>query len=116
MIKNSFEQKFKDTYNLEYEPDRLDYTIVHKYTPDWKLTENTYFETKGRWISSDRSKIRAVLKQNPSVQIVMIFQNPKLKLSKSSKTTYSDFCDKHAIPWFDYKDTRGIKDFINRYK
>ena len=29
----------------------------------------------------------------------MVFQNPKAKISKGSKTTYASYCDKHGIQW-----------------
>lgn len=33
------------------------------------------------------------------MDIRFVFQNPKNKLYKRSKTTYADWCDKHGFKW-----------------
>lgn len=110
--KNKLESKFATTYNLPYETHKFKYVIEHTYTPDWVITDNIFMETKGRWESSDRTKIAQVLKQNPTIQVIMIFQNPNAKLSKTSSTTYAQWCDKHNVKWFDIKNTTAIQKYI----
>ena len=87
-----------------YESEKLSYTIEHNYTPDFVLPNYTYLEAKGYWDPADRRKILAVKRDNPGIDIRMIFQSPYNTISKKSKTTYAQWCDKHDIPWTSYKD------------
>lgn len=99
--RSKFEQRFhNNNKELLYEPTRIAYTIVHHYTPDfYDPSTDTYYETKGHWEAKDRTKLLQVLKQHPDLNIVMVFQNPNLKLNKQSKTTYAQWCDNHGIRW-----------------
>ena len=90
--------------SYEYESEKLSYTIEHNYTPDFVLPNYTYLETKGYWDAADRRKILAVKKANPEVDLRMVFQSPYNTISKKSKTTYAQWCDKHGIPWTAYHE------------
>jgi len=83
----------------EYESTKVPYVIQHNYTPDFLLPNGVYLECKGYWEPDDRRKIKAVKEQNPDLDIRMVFQSPFNKISKKSKTTYAQWCDKHNIPW-----------------
>ena len=83
----------------EYESTRVPYTIQHHYSPDFILPNHVLLETKGYWDAADRRKIKAVKKDNPDLDLRMVFQSPFNKISKKSKTTYAMWCDKHDIPW-----------------
>ena len=85
--------------SYEYESEKLSYTIEHNYTPDFRLPNYVYLETKGYWDAADRRKVLAVKKDNPDVDLRMVFQSPYNTISKSSKTTYAKWCEKHDIPW-----------------
>jgi len=87
-----------------YESEKLSYTIEHNYTPDFILPNYKYLETKGYWAASDRRKILAVKRDNPDIDLRMVFQAPYNTISKKSKTTYAQWCDRHDIPWTSYKD------------
>ena len=89
--------------DYEYESKRVPYTIQHHYCPDFILPNNVHLETKGYWDATDRRKILAVKKDNPDLDLRMIFQSPYNKISKKSKTTYAMWCEKHDIPWASYK-------------
>lgn len=90
---------------FEYEPKDKKLTYVkpettHKYLPDYIIKTNGYhFEFKGLFTATDRKKILYVIEQNPSVKLIMVFQQPNKKLSKASKTTYAMWCDKNNIRW-----------------
>ena len=86
----------------EYESCKIPYTIQHNYHPDFILPNHVYLETKGYWDATDRRKIAAVKKDNPDLDLRMVFQSPYNKISKHSKTTYAKWCDKHDIPWCAY--------------
>jgi len=98
--KSNFEATFAKKYpQLEYEKDKIKYTVEHSYTPDWKVREGVYCETKGLMQSADRAKHLHIKEQHPELTIYLIFQNPNNKLNRASNTTYAEWCDKHGIPW-----------------
>ena len=71
----------------------------HIYTPDFILDNGIIIETKGRWMMEDRKKHILIRKQHPNLDIRILFQNAHAKISKGSKTSYADFCEKHGIPY-----------------
>ena len=90
--------------SYEYESKKVSYVIQHHYTPDFVLPNYTYLECKGYWSPADRRKIKQVKKDNPDIDLRMVFQSPYNKISKKSKTTYAQWCEKHDIPWTHYHD------------
>ena len=90
--RSGFEHKVADQLKesktkFQYEKTVIDYIkpeTTHKYTVDFTLPNGILVETKGRWVLEDRK---------------IVFQNPRGKIRKGSKTTYADFCDKHGIIW-----------------
>ena len=83
-----------------YEITQIDYIkpeTQHKYTVDFTLPNGILVETKGRWVLEDRKKHLLIKDQHPELDIRIVFQNPKGKIRKGSKTTYADFCNKHGI-------------------
>tara|TARA_R100001463_G_scaffold307_1_gene1279 strand:- start:149 stop:571 length:423 start_codon:yes stop_codon:yes gene_type:complete len=85
--------------SYEYESEKLAYTISHNYTPDFVLPNHVYLEAKGYWDSADRRKVLAVKRDNPDIDLRMVFQSPYNTISKKSKTTYAQWCERHKIPW-----------------
>ena len=111
-LKNKKEIKFKSKLeervadlltnlgiSYEYESTKVPYTIQHNYHPDFILPNYVHLETKGYWSPEDRRKVLAVKRDNPDIDLRMVFQAPYNKISKKSKTTYAMWCEKHAIPW-----------------
>ena len=90
--------------SYEYESEKLGYTIEHHYTPDFVLPNYVYLEAKGYWDAADRRKVLAVKRDNPDIDLRMVFQSPYNTISKKSKTTYAKWCEKHDIPWTSYHD------------
>ena len=90
--------------SYEYESTQVPYTIQHNYTPDFMLPNHVYLETKGYWDAADRRKVLAVKRDNPDIDLRMVFQSPYNTISKKSKTTYAKWCDKHDIPWTAYHE------------
>ena len=88
--------------SYEYEPSRIAYTIQHHYCPDFVLPNQVYIETKGYWDPKDRRKILAVKKDNPDLDLRMVFQAPYNTINNRSKTTYAQWCERHNIPWASY--------------
>jgi len=90
---------YLDNNNIkfEYEPRKIKYVPKEKsYTPDFYLVDyDMFIETKGRFIEADRTKHKLIAKQHPDIDIRFMFQNPRVKLSKKSKATYADWCEKN---------------------
>ena len=83
----------------EYETTKIAYEIQHNYNPDFILPNGVILECKGYWRADDRRKIKTVKQQNPEIDLRMVFQAPYNTISKKSKTTYAQWCEKHDIPW-----------------
>ena len=93
--------------DYEYETEKVPYTIEHIYTPDFLLPNGIYLECKGYWEAADRRKIKAVKKQHPEIDLRMVFQAPFNTISKKSKTTYAQWCEKNEIPWTSFGNIPG---------
>ena len=94
----------EQSISFEYEVTQIEYIkpqTNHKYTVDFTLPNGILIETKGRWTTEDRKKHLLIKDQHPELDIRFVFQNPKGKIRKGSKTTYADYCDKHGILWAD---------------
>jgi hypothetical protein len=88
----------------EYEKHKISYikpATEHNYTPDFKLPNGIYIETKGRFVTEDRKKHVLIKAQHPELDIRFVFQNSKNKIRKGSKTTYADWCIKHGFQFAD---------------
>ena len=88
----------------EYEPTRIPYEIQFNYTPDFVLPNGIYLECKGLWEPEDRRKIKTVIQQHPEIDLRMVFQEPFKRISKKSKTTYAQWCDRHNIKWASFQN------------
>ena len=107
--KSGFEAKIAEQLNTHkltakelYEKTVIKYIIPardSRYTVDWTLPNGILIESKGRWTTEDRKKHLLVKQQYPDLDIRIVFQSAKTKISKGSKTTYADFCVKHGIIW-----------------
>lgn len=70
-----------------------------RYIADLALDNGILLEVKGYWPIDQRQKMMLVIKHNPQADIRMVFDTPHKTISKTSKTTYAAFCDKHGIKW-----------------
>ena len=105
-----FRSKYEeDVYNnvkengltVEYEPFTLAYLVKGNYYPDFVLPNGVIVETKGYFDSRSRAKMIAVKKNNPDLDIRMLFMNSRTKVRKGSKLTYADWCEKYKFPFAD---------------
>ena len=90
--------------SYEYETKKIPYVIQHNYTPDFVLSNSVILECKGYWDAEDRRKIKQVKKDNPDLDLRMVFQSPFNTISKRSKTTYAQWCEKLDIPWTSFNN------------
>jgi hypothetical protein len=89
--------------SYEYEKDRIPYRIERNasYLPDFRLSNGIIIEVKGWFQSKDRTKHIAIKKQYPDLDIRFLFDNSNKKLSKTSRTTYAQWCKKHGFQYAD---------------
>jgi len=89
---------------FSYEVDKIKYTKPasnHTYTPDWKLPNGIFIESKGLFSADDRKKHLLVKEQHPDIDIRFVFSNSKTKICKGSKTTYAAWCMKNGFLFAD---------------
>ena len=92
----------KNNVDFTYEEDKIKYiTKPRTYTPDFVLGNGVIIETKGRFMPSDRTKHLLIKEQHPELDIRFVFSNSKTRLSKRSKTTYGQWCDKRGFQYAD---------------
>jgi len=104
---------------FEYEQESLDYLvygrnatvcpncgpvraqIVRKYTPDFHLiNQDIFLETKGRFLAKDRSKMIAVKRQHPRLDVRLVFMKDNFLASGGrSKQRYSDWATRNGFLW-----------------
>ena len=97
----------------EYESFKIEYlkpARPSKYTPDWRLPNGIIVESKGRFVTADRQKHLLIKEQHPHLDIRFVFSNPNNRISKTSRTTYAMWCEKHG---FKYAKLFIPKEWIN---
>jgi len=102
--RSSFEDKVlaklrEDGRDFKYESMKLKYVISANYTPDIVLANGIIVELKGYFDADDRRKMKLIKEQHPNLDIRLVFQKANKTITKSSKTTYGDWCDKHGFIW-----------------
>lgn len=100
----------------QYEQHKVQYIVpvsYHEYTPDFRLPNGIFVETKGRFVLEDRKKHVLIKQQHPELDIRFVFQNSKNKIRKGSPTTYADWCKKHG---FLYADKTIPQEWLNEKK
>lgn len=96
--------KHLKAHKVDYEYELLKIGFVpkpRKYTPDFVLSNGIIIETKGRFMPSDRTKHLLIKEQHPEYDLRFVFSNSTTRLSKKSKSTYGDWCDKHGFQYAD---------------
>ena len=107
------EQLDKAGVEYTYEKLKLDYVkpaSKHVYTPDFVLSNGIIIETKGRFLLADRQKHILVKKHNPTLDIRFVFSNSNARISKTSTTTYAQWCIKNG---FKYADKMIPKEWLD---
>ena len=106
--RNKFEQEIGEALgpDWEYEPFRMQYTVLRNYTPDFVLTFDDYFkifvEAKGYFRPGDRQKYKAIRDEcvdDGYITLVFFLQYPNKKVQKGAQLTMSQWCDKENIQW-----------------
>ena len=88
----------------KYEQLKIVYEVPKRtasYTPDFMLPNGIIIESKGRFMVADRQKHLLIKAQFPEFDIRFVFSNSRAKISKTSSTTYADWCIKHGYLFAD---------------
>ena len=121
-VKNGWRSGFESDMAADLEARGVEYTYEevkieyeqpatkHKYTPDYQLANGIFIETKGRFMMADRKKHLLIQKQHPDIDIRFVFQSSRTKISKNSKTSYGDWCNKYG---FKFADKKVPQDWID---
>jgi hypothetical protein len=104
-------------FGFSYEPFQVDYIIPRKYTPDFVYEKNgrTYLiECKGYFRAGDTQKYRAISRSIPWTQeLIFVLMKPNQKVSKSTKLTMAEWCDKHNILWYNIDTLKELVDYVS---
>lgn len=104
--KSGLEQKIADSLTKQgvtftYEESKIPFVVPSKqrnYIPDFQLPNGIFVEGKGKLDRLAREKMALVIEQNPHLDIRFLFMRDN-KISKVSKTRYSDWCDVRGIKY-----------------
>ena len=100
---------------ISYEGERFDYYLKRWYTPDFLVKGQAFdfwIEVKGYWPSSRRNQFLCVLRNHPNLNIFVALQSPHQRISKQSRTTYCQWCEKYGVAWC---PTPIPEDFLNQW-
>ena len=102
---------------FRYEPCQIAYEVPRKYTPDFVYTSDsgdTYIiECKGFFRAGDTQKYKAIRNSLPAFEeLVFILMKPEQKVSKNTKLTMSQWCDKHFIKWYTIDTLEELIDYV----
>lgn len=99
----------------EHHPEKVEYVVEHKYTPDFKYG-NILIEAKGRFMtSSEAAKYVWIRKKLPEgTELVFLFMKPNCAMPHTKKRkdgtrrTHADWADKNDFRWFDEYTIKDI--------
>jgi len=88
-------------HKLRFEDMQITYQRpLSKYTPDFILDNGIIIESKGRFVGADRAKHLYIKKQHgDKYDIRFVFTNANARLTKTSKTTYGEWCTRHGFKY-----------------
>ena len=119
---SKWEGKLRDTVlkDAEYHPEKIPYTIEHKYEPDFmigKFSESVIFiEAKGRFRdSAEASKYKWVRESlNNNEELVFLFHTPHKPMPHAkarkdgTKQTHAEWAERNGFRWFDEETIKEI--------
>ena len=104
-------------FGFSYEPFQVDYIIPRKYTPDfvYERGDRAYLiECKGYFRAGDTQKYKAISRSLPWTQeLIFVLMKPNQKVSKSTKLTMAEWCDKHNILWYNIDTLKELVDYVS---
>jgi hypothetical protein len=102
---------------FSYEPTAIPYNVPRMYTPDFVFDQGefvVYVECKGYFRAGDTQKYKAIAKSlSWTEELVFVLMKPNQKVSKTTKLTMSEWCDKHKIKWYTIETLPELIDYAN---
>jgi predicted nuclease of restriction endonuclease-like RecB superfamily len=89
-----FKQLKRAKVSFKYESEKIPYILARHYIPDFVIVAPSgkiYIETKGYLRPEDRSKLIAVKKLHPAMDIRIVFYSENKK--------YIKWAEKNRFPW-----------------
>jgi len=89
---------------FDYEAFKVPYTQPAKdrlYLIDFVIPNGIIIEAKGRWETADRQKFVMIKDSWPDLDIRFVFSRSASTISKTSRTTYADYCESHGWQYAD---------------
>ena len=120
--RSGLEDAFRDLCDKEgllvtYETDSIPFIAPsqkRRYTPDWKIADKCYIETKGRFTAADRKKAILIKEQHPGISILYVLYRDQ-RLSKKSNTTYLMWAKERGLEACVFKDKDVWVEFIKKH-
>lgn len=115
---SKWEGRLRDTIfkDLDWQGEKVDYTIQHKYTPDF-VSDNILIETKGRFRESAEARkykhIREAL-EGTGKELVFVFYKPETpmphakKRKDGTKQTHAEWSERNGFRWFTEESIKEI--------
>lgn len=69
------------------------------YTPDFVLSNGIWIEAKGYLDGPDRTKLKAIRRQHPQIDLRLVFQRDNVIKGTKNKTRYSEWAEKNGFKW-----------------
>ncbi len=99
-----FALRREQNFSYGFENAKIEYTKPEKiriYTPDFIINRANgsllYIETKGYFYPAARTKMRAIKKAHPTLDIRMVFQK-NLLINKRTDFTYMKWAERNNFP------------------
>lgn len=81
----------------------LTLTYAREYTPDFLMLARSgkaiLIECKGHFPAAQRSKMLAVKRAHPDIDIRFLFANARERIGKNSKLNYGQWATKNGFKW-----------------
>lgn len=85
--------------SYEYENTKIPYTLQGKYIPDFYLVkQGFYIEAKGLLDRESKAKMLAVKRQNPEIEIRMVFMDADKKIPRT-KQTHGQWAERNGFKY-----------------
>jgi hypothetical protein len=103
-FKSGFERSFAANLKsreikFKYENCKVPYTLDRTYSPDFELVDHGFFiETKGLLDRESKSKMLAVKKQHPELDIRFVFMQANKRIP-GTKITHAQWAERNGFRW-----------------
>ena len=110
--RSKFEKKVADALDdlkidYGYEELKIPYILESKYVSDFTFSD-VILEVKGYLRRSDITKMKAVKRQHPDLNIIFCFMAPN-KPMIGSKTTHAEWAEKNGFKWITIDQLETLK-------